>query len=128
MKAKLAGFLQDPQQTLNEYPESDRSEIARYARAIAYYRIPDLAHALPAIEGLMHDFPTDPYYAELKGQMLFENGRIAEAVEPYRKATMLDPSSMLLRTELAQVEVENENPKTAGKRPHQSRRSDPQRD
>jgi predicted Zn-dependent protease len=111
MKAKLAGFLQDPQTTLNQYPETDTAEIARYARAIAYYRIPDLAHALPAIEGLIHDFPNDPYYAELKGQMLFENGRVAEAVGPYREASMLYPSSMLLRTELAQVEIESENPK-----------------
>jgi predicted Zn-dependent protease len=110
VKAKLAGFLQAPQETMNQYPESDTSEIARYARAIAYYRIPDLAHALPEIDGLMHDFPNDPYYAELKGQMLFENGRIAEAVEPYRKASKLDPTSMLLRTELAQVELETENP------------------
>jgi predicted Zn-dependent protease len=111
MKAKLAGFMQSPQETLGQYPDSDTSEIARYARAIAYYRIPDLAHALPAVEGLIHDFPKNPYYAELKGQMLFENGRIAEAVEPYRKASTLDPSSMLLRTELAQVEIETENPK-----------------
>lgn len=111
MKAKLAGFLQDPQTTLNQYPESDTSEIARYARAIAYYRIPDLGHALPAIESLIHDFPNNPYYAELKGQMLFENGRVAEAVGPYREASMLYPSSMLLRTELAQVEIETENPK-----------------
>jgi predicted Zn-dependent protease len=111
MKAKLAGFLEDPQETLNQFPENDTSEAARYARTIAYYRIPDLPHALPAVEGLMHDFPNNPYYAELKGQMLFENGRIAEAVEPYREASMLDPSSMLLRTELAQVEIETENAK-----------------
>jgi len=111
MKAKLAGFLQDPQATLNQYPETDRSVTARYARAIAYYRIPDLGHALPAIDGLIRDYPDDPYFIELKGQMLFENGRIAEAVEPYRKATQLDSSSMLLRTELAQAEIETENPK-----------------
>jgi predicted Zn-dependent protease len=111
MKAKLAGFLQDPQATLNQYPETDQSLTARYARAIAYYRMPDLAHALPAIDGLIHDYPDDPYFAELKGQMLFENGRIADAVEPYRVASKLDPTSMLLRTELAQVEIETENPK-----------------
>jgi predicted Zn-dependent protease len=110
MKAKLAGFLQDPQQTLSQYPDSDRSEIARYARAIAYYRIPDLAHAVPEIDGLIHDFPDNPYFAELKGQMLFENGRIGEAVAPYRKASKLDSSSLLLRIELAQVELETNDP------------------
>ncbi len=111
MKAKISGFLQDPQTTLSQYPESDTSPVARYARAIAYYRIPDLARALPEIQKLIHDFPDDPYYIELKGQMLFENGRVADAVEPYRKASALDPGSMLLRTELAQAEIETENPK-----------------
>ncbi len=124
MKAKLAGFMQAPQDTLRQFPDSDTSEGGRYARAIAYYRIPDLAHALPEIQGLIHDYPNNPYYAELKGQMLFENGRVAEAVGPYRKASQLDPSSMLLRTELAQVEIEIREPHPAERGPHQPRGRD----
>ena len=104
MKAKLAGFLDDPQQTLNTYSESDKSIAARYARAIAYYRIPDLNRALPAVDSLIRDYPKDPYFQELKGQMLFENGRVAEAVGPYDQAVKLDPTSMLLRLELSQVQ------------------------
>jgi predicted Zn-dependent protease len=111
MKAKLAGFLQAPATTLGQYPESNTSEIARYARAIAWYRVPDLAKAVPAIDALIRDYPNNPYYAELKGQMLFENGHIAEAVGPYRTASTLDPTSMLLRTELAQVELETQDQK-----------------
>ncbi|HEY5210370.1 MAG TPA: M48 family metalloprotease [Stellaceae bacterium] len=111
MKAKLDGFLQPPEQTLNEFPDSDQSLTARYARAIAYYRIPDLGRAVPAIDSLIHDYPNDPYFAELKGQMLFENGRIAEAVAPYARSSKLDPGSMLLRTELAQVQIESGDPK-----------------
>jgi predicted Zn-dependent protease len=107
IKAKLAGFLQTPQQTLNQFPESDQSLNARYARAIAYYRIPDLDHAVPAIDALIRDYPNDPYFQELKGQMLFENGRVAEAVAPYRAAVKLDPSSNLLKTEMSQVILES---------------------
>ena len=110
MKAKLAGFLSTPQDTLDAYKESDKSEAARYARAIAYYRVPDLAHALPAIDSLIHDYPTNPYYPELKGQALFENGRIAEAVGPYEQAVKLEPRSALLQLELAQVQIETNNP------------------
>jgi predicted Zn-dependent protease len=110
VKVKLEGFLQAPEQTLTEYPTSDQSLTARYARAIAYYRIPDLGHALPEVDALIRDYPSDPYFAELKGQMLFENGRIADAVGPYTQASKLDPTSMLLRTELAQVQLETNDP------------------
>src|SRR6185437_5107987 len=91
IKIKLLAFLDPTATTLAAYPPSDRSEIARYARAIAYYRIPDLARALPEIDGLIRDFPSNPYYRELKGQMLFENGRVREAIGPYEQAVKLAP-------------------------------------
>ena len=42
IQVKLRAFLDPPSKTLAAYPESDNSVLARYARAIAYYRIPDL--------------------------------------------------------------------------------------
>lgn len=111
MKAKLAAFLSAPSQVLAQYPASDNSEAARYARAIAYYRIPDLNNALPTIDGLIKDFPQNPYYDELKGQMLFENGRVAEAVAPYQRSVQLAPLEPLLNIELAQVQLETEDAK-----------------
>ena len=110
IKVKLAAFIEPPSTTLAGYPASDRSVLARYARAIAFYRIPDLDHALPTIDALIRDYPTDPYFRELKGQMLFENGHVADAVEPYETAVRLAPDAPLLRIELAQVYVENDNP------------------
>ncbi|HTI85999.1 MAG TPA: M48 family metalloprotease [Alphaproteobacteria bacterium] len=111
MVAKLFAFLNAPSTTLVKYPESDKSIYARYARAIAYYKIPDLAHALPLIDGLIADEPNNPYFYELKGQMLFENARSAEAVAPYQKAVSLLPDAPLLRIELAQVLLERNDPK-----------------
>jgi predicted Zn-dependent protease len=110
IKVKLAAFTQPPASTLAKYPEQDHSLLARYARAIAYYRIPDLDKAVPTIDALIHDYPRDPYFRELKGQMLFENGRIAAAVRPYEEAVRLDPNAPLLRIELAQVYIENNDP------------------
>jgi predicted Zn-dependent protease len=106
MKAKLAAFLGSPPQVLAGIKPDDKSVAARYERAIAYYRTPDLTQAVPLIDGLIHDYPKDPYFRELKGQMLFENGRVAEAVAPYEEAVRLDPKSALLRIELAQVQLE----------------------
>ena len=110
VKAKLAAFTEPPSTTLAKYSEQDRSVLARYARAIAHYRIPDLDKALPEVDGLIRDYPSDPYFRELKGQMLFENGHIKEAVQPYEQAVRLDPAAPLLRIGLAQVYVEDNDP------------------
>jgi predicted Zn-dependent protease len=111
MKAKLGAFLGAPSQVLASYQPNDNSEPARYARAIAYYRIPDLKNAIPTIDGLIKDYPNNPYYNELKGQMLFENGRVADAVAPYQRAVQLAPNEPLLNIELAQVQLETNDPK-----------------
>ena len=111
IKAKLGAFLGAPSQVLASYQTNDNSEPARYARAIAYYRIPDLKNAIPAIDALIKDYPNNPYYNELKGQMLFENGRVAEAVAPYQRAVQLAPSEPLLNIELAQVQLETNDAK-----------------
>ncbi|HEV2548163.1 MAG TPA: M48 family metalloprotease [Stellaceae bacterium] len=115
MKAKLAAFLQPPQQTLGAIKADDNSVAARYARAVAYYRIPDLKKAVPVIDGLIADYPNDPYFHELKGQMLFENGHIADAVAPYEQAVKLNPTNALLRMELGQVQLETNDPKLVPK-------------
>ncbi len=95
MVAKLQAFLGDPQQVLQRY-DGDESVPGRYARAIAQYRLPDLDRALADIDALLAEYPDDPYFHELKGQMLFENGRIEAAIEPYREAVRLAPNSPLL--------------------------------
>ena len=110
MQAKLYAFLEPPMRTLRRYRANDTSIAARYARAIAYYRKPDLTKALPLIDGLIAERPDDPYFPELKGQMLFENARGGEAVAPYRRAAQLLPGSALIRIELGQVEVEQNDP------------------
>ncbi len=110
MRAKLIAFMEPPITTLTRYKEDDKAIDARYARAIAYYRKPDLTNAIPLVDGLIAERPNDPYFHELKGQMLFENARAAEALPEYKKAVKLLPDNALLREELGQVEVESEDP------------------
>ncbi|MCG8507646.1 MAG: M48 family metalloprotease [Rhodospirillales bacterium] len=110
MRAKLKAFIDPPSRTLRLYKETDQSIAARYARAIAYYRRPDLDKALPIIESLIAEHPHDPFFLELKGQILFENGRGDEALAPYQAAVRLVPSAPLLRLQLARVQLERNNP------------------
>ena len=106
MVAKLKGFLDPPKETLRAYPAEDESTEARYARAIAYYRIPDLERALAALDALLADHPDDPWFHELKGQTLFENGRVKQAIAPYERAVALKGDAALLRLGLARAQIE----------------------
>ncbi len=100
MQAKILGFLQEPKFTLRQYPTTDQSAPGRYARAVAYYRGTDLDRALIEINSLLEEYPDNSYFQELKGQMLFEFGRIADSVEPHRRSVELNPDKPLLRINL----------------------------
>ena len=110
MKAKLKAFIDPPSRTLLNYKEDDKRVEARYARAIAYYRIPKLTRSLPLINGLIKEHPTDPYFQELKGQILFENGNIVGALPHYEKAVLLSQESHLLHRALGRVQIETNDP------------------
>ena len=89
MQAKLLGFLSGAQMVFQKYPRSDRSLPARYARAIASFRIGDLKNALPEIDALIKAQPKYAYFWELKGQALLEGGRARQAVAPLKHASTL---------------------------------------
>ncbi len=116
MRAKLMAFLNPISRTLREFKATDTAIEARYARAIAYcgcgpgQRRADLEKALPLIEGLIHERPADPFFQELLGQMLFENGHVAESLGPYARAVQLLPDSHLLRVGLAHAQLEVNDP------------------
>ena len=86
VKAKLAGFV-NPTQAVNKYPASDQSAPAHYARAYAYHVGGYSDNAMLEAQALLAKDPDDPFYLELKGQILLESGRPAEAIAPLREAT-----------------------------------------
>lgn len=102
MQAKLFAFLNPPAYTLQRYPATDTSYEARYARAIAAYRASHTEDALRQIDALLEESPDNPFLWELKGQVLFEVGRAAEAEPAHRRSVELMPEAGLLRLNLAQ--------------------------
>jgi predicted Zn-dependent protease len=107
--AKLMGFLA-PSTALSHFAESDRSVPARYARAVALYRTGALGSALLTIDGLLKEHPNDPYFHELRGQMLFDNGRVNEAVPSYRRAVQLLPATGIIKIDFARTLIESNKP------------------
>ena len=96
VKAKLVGYIAKPSATLRDYPESDRTVPALYARAYAYHQNARVDRALDAADQLLAKDPDDPYFLELKGQVLLESGRPLEALEPLRRATALTNAEPLI--------------------------------
>ncbi|MBU2378294.1 MAG: M48 family metalloprotease [Alphaproteobacteria bacterium] len=104
--AKIHAFMDAPTQTLRTYLESDTSFPARYARAIAWYRDGQTQRALDATDALIAEDIDNPYLWELKGQILFEEGRPEEAIDAHRESVRLDPDAPLLRVNLAHALIE----------------------
>jgi predicted Zn-dependent protease len=103
MQAKLIGFIRNHGQTLARYPASDTSAPARYARAIAYYRVNHLAEAQREINSLIAEEPRNPYFQELMGQVLFDSGRAAESIPYHRRSLELAPGQPLFQINLARA-------------------------
>ena len=113
MRAKLYGFTERADVVSRRYPLSDTSTPARYARAISAYRFGDIRTALAQIDGLIESMPNYPYFYELKGQALLENGHPAEAIAPLRRAIQLAPNPALIQILLAQALIATNNAKMA---------------
>lgn len=108
VQAKLAGFIDPVQTVLNRYPASDASEDAHYARAVAYFRQPDLKSALAECNTLTKLEPENPYFWELEGQIYVEMSRPEQGVPDYRKSVDLLPDAPLLRISLAAAQLATE--------------------
>ncbi len=104
--AKIHAFMDAPNTTLRTYPETDESLPGRYARVIAWYRDGQTEKALTAVDVLLTEQPQNPYFWELKGQILFEEGRPAEAIGAHQRAVDLKPDAPLLRINLAHAMLE----------------------
>ena len=110
VKAKLLGFI-NQRLAISKYPETDQSVPAHYARAYAYHLGAYPEKALYEADALLKTNPHDPYFLELKGQILLEGGRPAEAVAPLREANERSGRAPLIASMLGHALISTEDPK-----------------
>jgi len=113
VQAKLSGFILPPDETLKRYPVSNTSAAARYARAMAYMKKPDLQRALAEINSLITEEPSNPYFQEVLGQIHVMMAKPALGVPAYQKAVSLKPQAPQLRTALATAQLAMDDAKLA---------------
>ena len=101
IQAKIIGFMVPPGQTFDRYPETDTSLPARYARSVAWFKQGSTDRAVEEVDALLEMEPDNPFFHELKGQILYESGLITESIAPQREALDLLPDAPLLKVYLA---------------------------
>lgn len=110
VQAKLTGYLNSADATLRQYPPHDTTLYARYARVYAYHKALEWQSALIEADALIAMEPNNPYFHEIKGQVLFESGQIDDAIIVLRHAASLAPEQPLILTALGQALVSKEEP------------------
>jgi predicted Zn-dependent protease len=108
IKAKVIGYLKPVADVLTLYPPKNQSKPARYARAMAYMRQPQLKLALAEINSLVKDEPNNPYFYEMLGQIYVQMSQPEQSIAPYQKSVDLMPDAPELRVALATAQLATE--------------------
>ncbi|WP_416385148.1 M48 family metalloprotease [Sphingomonas sp. LY29] len=108
VKAKLVGYV-SPKQAVNLYPESNQTVPGHYARAYAYHlgAYPDKAAS--EADALLKTAPNDPFFLELKGQILLEGGQPKAAIAPLRQAVAAAPDMPMISVMLGHALIASED-------------------
>ena len=96
IQKKLIGF-RHYKEFLQQHGADNPDIAIRYGRALALMRDNRFAAALEVISGLLEQEPENPYFHEVRGQVLHMTGNAAEAVEAYAESVRLQPDAPLLR-------------------------------
>ncbi len=105
LQAKFNSFIGSPKGVLRRLKRSDKGEIATLSRAIAFHRLPNKKKSMTAIKRLISMRPKDPYYQELYGQILLENGSASAAASAYSKAVRMAPKDPQILAGLGRAQL-----------------------
>lgn len=83
--AKLEGFIDNPDALLKKYQNRD-DENANYVKSIAYFRKGNLSQSLALLDPIIAKNNGDGFLYDLKGQILFESGKVQDSVLAYNQA------------------------------------------
>lgn len=94
-QGKLSAFTQSASWTLRR-TRNQNDQISTLRRAIALHRQADANGAISTMQALINQYPSDPYFYELYGQILMESRQFSAAVQAYRRASQMAPNEPLI--------------------------------
>lgn len=110
VRAKLIGYLDSASRVKDMYPNSDKSDPAIYARAIANMKVGNLAGAKTGTLTLISRNAKNPYFYELLGDIEYQYGHYDDSVTAYEKSLELSRNAPQIQTALALVLSERKKP------------------
>ncbi|KIC20879.1 M48 family metalloprotease [Leisingera sp. ANG-Vp] len=124
VRGKLSAFTRAPKWTLRRVREEQYKDVRLMREAAAYHRQRNLKKALRAMNGALAIRPSDPFYHEMKGQILIENRQWSAALAAYGKAVSLAPRDPLILTGYGRAQLAAGQPKAALKTMEKARAID----
>jgi len=110
-RAKVMAFTEDGRSVQRRFERRDDAP-AQYARAVLAWRSGRLDEGLRGIDQLIAADRANPFLHEMKGQMLFESGRVRDSIAPYREAARLASGEAQIRLAFGRALLEtNEAPR-----------------
>ncbi|MBR5153975.1 MAG: M48 family metalloprotease [Alphaproteobacteria bacterium] len=110
VQAKLIGYLDNAKRVQELYPNTDKSDAALYARAIANMQGGNLDGAKIGTQTLIARNPNNPYFLELLGDIEYQFGHFDDSVAAYEKSLDLAKNAPQIQTALALVLTERNKP------------------
>jgi len=95
-KGKLSAFERSPKWTISRAGESGFADVGHMRTAIAWHRQSNLAKSSAAIDLAIAARPNDPFYHELRGQILMESRQFVAATNAYARAVNLAHDNPLI--------------------------------
>jgi predicted Zn-dependent protease len=89
---KLEAFIDNPDALLQKYQNQNSLE-ANYIKSVALFKKGKVDESLSLLDPIISKNPRDGFLFELKGQILFESGRIQDSIIAYNQAVKLLPEN-----------------------------------
>lgn len=110
-RAKIAAYDGGAMAVRRLFSFDPRGQAAAYGEAIATHLAGSPAQALGKIDALIAESPSNPWFHEIRGEILMQSGRSDAAAAAFGKAAALDPShSGLLQASVGQAIVTGGDP------------------
>jgi len=106
IQAKLFGYTKERKEVYNKYPLTDKSDTARYARAMNYFVNQKFKQAIFEKKKLLEKNPNDIYYQENKATFLSALGNHKKAINIYKKILKKNRKEDMFWIEYGRILVE----------------------
>ncbi|WP_274423993.1 M48 family metalloprotease [Chelativorans sp. YIM 93263] len=110
MRAKIAAYTAGPNAIQRVFRDDPRGLPARYADAIDTFLRGSPQHALAKADRLIESQPNNPYFHELRGEILIKANQPRQAAGAYERALQLAGSSGLLQVGYGKALLETGEP------------------